>query len=186
MSIEGLTTIIRNWASARGGVPFTASHAFESIKDADDAKEVADRVRQLWAKGDLARRKNGDGKFEYVWAACAPAGFEMGKDTGIGKAAPAAPAEPSASMEIPPFLRKGQPSMPAAAPGPEILDFSNKEQSQPFSAEAIAEALIRKLKPVLQAQFANAALESTDVLTEPCSRITLRIKELEVTVEGLL
>lgn len=178
--IEGLTRIIRGWASARGGVPFTAAQVFESIKDADDAKEVADRVRQLWVKGDLARRKNDDGRYEYVWAARAPAGFEENEPSGATPAEPAvapavttaaAPAAPAQEIPIPESIRK----RPAKS-----------EQPQSFSAEGIAEGLIKRLRPVLQAEFANAALESSDALEASASRITVRIEKLEITVEGLL
>lgn len=194
-SIEGLTRIIRDWASARGGVPFTAAQAFESIKDADDAKEVADRVRQLWVKGDLARRKNGDGRYEYVWAARAPAGFEANKPSDAPPAEPAvapaetpaaAPAAPAQEIPIPESIRK----RPAKS-----------EQPQSFSAEAIADALIAKLKPqlsdqrmrlvaelrpMLRSMLADLHLDQSDALEVSASRITVRIKEIEVTVEGLL
>lgn len=196
-NVTGLSKTIRDWASARG-MPFTSSQCYETIKDADDVKIVADTVRSLWVKGDLARRKNDDGRFEYVWWANAKDGFEMHhpRDKTHAAQAPEAPgldgagvsgsprAEPSAPAEIPEFLRVLSPSPSPVKEGKKApLD---KGRAEGFSAEAIAVALIRKLKPVLQAQFATAALESTDVLAEPCSRVTLRIEKLELTVEGLL
>lgn len=177
--IEGLTRVIRDWASARGGVPFTAAQAFESIKDADDAKEVADRVRQLWVNGDLSRRKNDDGRYEYVWAARAPAGFEANKPD-------ATPAEPAVAPAETPAATPAAPAQEIPIPESIRKRPAKSEQPQSFSAEAIADALINRLRPVLQAEFANAALESSDALVGSPSRVTVRIKEIEVTVEGLL
>lgn len=199
--------IVRSWASQRGRAPFTSARCFDEVKDIDDVQQVYMAISTLYNKeGALARRKNSPGNgYEYIWHLFAGADFEFAP----GKGVPAAPA-PSlsdalsidgeagvsvrngvevssgkpAEPEIPEFLRKGQPA-PKAGPAAPVHE-APPEQPQSFSAEAIADALIRKIKPVLQAQFANAALETSDVIAEPCSRVTIRIEKLELTVEGLL
>lgn len=187
--------IVRNWASLRGKVPFTSAQAFEEVKDIDDIKAVSDALVRLFRKGLVGRRKIDGQRYQYIWHAFAGDGFELYPDVPAPKEKPLPTGEKSrregADPVIPAFLRKGSaadapspqpsPARGEGGPGP-----SPEPAASAFDSEAIAEALIRKLKPVLQAQFANHALESTDVLTEPCSRVTLRIEKLELTVEGLL
>lgn len=175
--------IVRDLASLRGKVPFTAAQCFEAVKDIDEQKAVSDALVRLYRKGLVARRKDGV-RFEYVWHTFAGQNFEMYADApakgetlifpetsqqGVADSSPRTPA--AAEIPIPESIRK-RPEKP--------------EQPQSFSAEVIAEALIRKLKPMLQAEFANAALESSDALAEPCSRVTIRIEKLEITVGGML
>lgn len=201
-------TLVRHWASLRGAAPFKAVDAYEAINNIDDIQDVYRAIRELYKdKRLLARRKAKGPGYEYVWHLFAKDEFELepaaagvvarepsGVDggnaivdaLGLGKQPDPAPAEPAAPAQeetliFPEVAADIRPES-GEIPIPEFL----RKQPQSFSAEAIADAMIRKLKPVLQAQFANAALESTDVLTEPCSRVTLRIEQLELTVEGLL
>ena len=189
--------LVRDWASLRGKVPFTAAQCFDEVKNIDEPKSVSDALVRLYRKGLVARRGcPGSRGYEYVWARFADDDFAMYEAEAATGTVQPAPAEPAAveqaEIPIPASILKtpvadhvAGPSKPSPANaggrGPR-----QKRAAGTYSSEAIADALIRKLAPVLQAQFAAAALESTTALAGPGSRVTLRIEQLELTVEGPL
>lgn len=197
MSDQSTTTEqMREWAKGREE-PFTPKQAFESIDDIEDIGQIYFAISGLFKQGELHRKKARIGNgYEYIWHKRGGPGYEAhtGHKINGSKTEPiAAPAEqrPQPGRNPDPTYPK-----PPAPPGPpstaDILQIGQthppESQAEPetpdriYNAEAIADALIARLKPMLAAQF-HAAKLSESLTGE--SRVHIRIEKLEITLEGL-
>lgn len=197
MSDQSTTTDqMREWAKGRAE-PFTPKQAFESIDDIEDMSQIYFAISGLFKQGELHRKKAPTGNgYEYIWHKRGGAGYEAhaGHKVNGSKTKPiAAPAE-----QMPQPGRNPDPThpKPPAPPGPpstaDILQIGHNHtpeaQTEPetpariYNADAIADALIARLKPLLTAQF-HAAKLSESLSGE--ARAHIRIEKLEITLEGL-